>query len=250
MTQQDRHSRADGGPDAAGERVVLFDMDGVLIEGRGTDGIVHELALDDALADRGLDPDAETRALLSGYEYDTDFALGCAQLGVDPVGFYDEREQYSVQHSIDRLDADSRTPYADVDALDDIASRFTVGLVSNNYDAVVEFVVDRHGFDAFDHHRGRAPGVRGFYRRKPDPHYLLDALEALGATDGLYVGDRGTDVLAATRAGLDAAFVERPHADGERLPVDPEIRVDSLSALAEHLRDGRWPSRPARTAER
>jgi HAD superfamily hydrolase (TIGR01549 family) len=241
VSSPDRHSRADsGGEDDGPQCVVLFDMDGVLVEGRGTDGVVHELALADALADRGLDPDAETRALLSGYEYDTDFVAGCARLGVDPVAFYDRREQYSVRRSIDRLDAGSRTPYDDVGVLADIAERYPVGLVSNNYDAVVEFVVDRHGFDALDHHQGREPGVRGFYRRKPDPHYLLDALEALGATEGLYVGDRGTDVLAATRAGLDAGFVDRPHNEGVGLPVEPALRADSLANLAEQLAASRW----------
>jgi HAD superfamily hydrolase (TIGR01549 family) len=229
--------------------VVLFDMDGVLIEGRGTDGVVHELALDDALADRGLDPDAETRALLSGYEYDSDFALGCTRLGIDPVAFYGLREQYSAQRAIDRLDAGSRTPYSDVSVLADLAAQYTLGLVSNNYDAVVEFVADRHALDVFDHLGGRDPGVRGFYRRKPDPHYLLDALDALGATDGLYVGDRATDVLAATRAGLDAVFVERPHNDDEDLPVSPTLVVDSLTDLADRLDDGGWPSGSARATE-
>lgn len=247
MTTSDRQSDPEGTDPE--RHVVLFDMDGVLIEGRGTDGVVHELALDDALADRGLDPDAETRALLSGYEYDTDFTLGCRRLGIDPVAFYGLREQYSEQRAIDRLDAGSRTPYADVRVLDDIASHYTVGLVSNNYDAVVEFVVDRHALDVFEHYRGRDPGVRGFYRRKPDPHYLLDAMEALGAAGGLYVGDRRTDVLAATRAGLDAAFVERPHNDAATLPVEPAIRADSLSDLAAQLRGGRWPFRPAQETE-
>jgi HAD superfamily hydrolase (TIGR01549 family) len=242
----DGHSRADTGPSDDSEaprRVVLFDMDGVLIEGRGTDAAVHDRALEDALAERALDPDAETRALLSGYEYDTDFALGCARLGVDPVEFYDLRERYSAQRAIDRLDAGSRTPYADVDVLVDLADRYSLGLVSNNYDAVVRFVVERHGLDAFDHFRGRSPGVRGFYRRKPDPHYLLDAMEAMGGTEGLYVGDRGTDVLAATRAGLDAAFVRRSHNEAADPPVSPAIETDSLSDLADQLRDYRWPAR-------
>jgi HAD superfamily hydrolase (TIGR01549 family) len=229
--------------------VVLFDMDGVLIEGRGTDGVVHDLALDDALAERDLDPDAESRALLSGYEYDTDFALGCARLGVDPIAFYGLRERYSTQRAIDRLDAGSRTPYPDVSVLADLAEQYTLGLVSNNYDAVVQFVVDRHALDVFDHHGGREPGVRGFYRRKPDPHYLLDALDALGATDGLYVGDRATDVLAATRAGLDSVFVERPYADDEDLPVSPTLVVDSLTDLVDRLGDDRWPSRTAPATE-
>lgn len=219
-----------GGP------VVLFDMDGVLIEGRGTDGSVHERALDDALTDRGLGPDAETRTLLSGYEYDTEFAAGCARLGVDPITFYELREQYSAQRTIDRLDAELRTPYADVSALADLAGQYPLGVVSNNYDTVVRFVVDRYGLDMFDHASGRATGVRGFYRRKPDPHYLLDAMEALGGNGGIYVGDRGTDVLAATRAGLDAAFLERPHNEAADLPVEPTVVVDSLTDLAEWLR--------------
>lgn len=250
MSPSDRHSGGDSaGEDTEPRRVVLFDMDGVLIEGRGTDGGVHEAALEDALSDRSLDPDSATRGLLSGYEYDTDFATGCNRLGVDPVAFYDRREQYSVERSIDRLDAGSRTPYDDVGVLADLAERYTLGLVSNNYDAVVKFVVDRHDFDVFEHARGRAPGVRGFYRRKPDPHYLLDAMEAVAGTDGLYVGDRATDVLAATRAGLDAAFIERPHNDGDSLPVSPAIRADSLAALVARLVESEWPSRTSRATE-
>jgi len=218
-----------------GRRVVLFDMDGVLIQGRGTDAVVHERALDDALAERGLDPDTETRRLLSGYEYDAEFAGGCARLGVDPITFYELREQYSAQRTVDRLDAEARTPYPDVSALADLAGQYPLGVVSNNYDTVVRFVVDRYGLDVFDHVSGRATGVRGFYRRKPDPHYLLDAMDALGGTDGLYVGDRGTDVLAAARAGIDAAFLERPHNESADLPVEPTVVVDSLTALVEWL---------------
>jgi HAD superfamily hydrolase (TIGR01549 family) len=246
VSQSDRQSDVDTGhgDDATRQRrVVLFDMDGVLVEGRGTDAVVHDRALDDALAAWDLDPDAETRALLSGYEYDTDFARGCARLGVDPVAFYGLREQHGARRATDRLDAGSRTPYADVQVLAELAERYALGLVSNNYDAVVQFVVDHHGLDAFDHWRGRDPGVRGFYRRKPDPHHLLEAMEALDGTAGIYVGDRETDVLAATRAGLDAAFVRRPYNEADDLAVTPAIETDSLTDLAEQLRDYRWPSR-------
>lgn len=240
MSPPSRHSDTDSGPRESLEAensVILFDMDGILIEGRGTDAVVHERALDDALNDRGLNPNAETRALLSGYEYDTDFALGCTQLGVDPIAFYDLRERYGARHAIDLLDAGSRTLYDDVRALADLADRYPLGVVSNNYDTVVQFVVDRYGLDMFDYRRGRATGVRGFYRRKPDPHYLLNAMDALGGTTGIYVGDRATDVLAATRAGLDAAFIRRPHNDGTDLPVSPAIEADSLTDLIDQLHD-------------
>jgi HAD superfamily hydrolase (TIGR01549 family) len=218
-----------------GDPVILFDMDGVLLEGRGTDAAVHDRALDDALAERGLDPDPGARSLLAGYEYDTDFVRGCDRLGIDPVAFYDLRERHGVRRVLDRLESGTRRPPDDIDAIDALAERYTLGVVSNNYDEVVRFVTDHYGLDAFSYVRGRETGVRGFYRRKPDPHYLLEALDALGRREALYVGDRGTDLIAATRAGLDAAFVDRPHNEGTTLPVEPTVRVDSLTGLEARL---------------
>ena len=217
---------------ADSDRVMLFDMDGVVLQGHGTDSSVHDTALDDALREYELDPGDETKALLAGYEYDTDFVIGCRRLGIDPVAFYGERERHSAQRAIERLEAGARTVYPGVSALPDLADRYDLGLVSNNYDAVARFVVDHHGLDSFAHIRGRDTGVRGFYRRKPNPAYLIDAIDDLGGDSGIYVGDRPTDVLAATRAGLDAAFVRRDHNTDASLPVEPTYVVDSLSAIA------------------
>lgn len=220
---------------AADRRLVLFDMDGVVLEGHGTDAVVHDRALDDAIADFGLDVDDDTHALLAGYEYDTDFVRGCDRLGIDPVDFYYRRERHSASHAIDRLDAGHRTLYPDSDALAALAEDYALGLISNNYDAVVEFVVDHYGLDSFEYVRGRDPGVDGFYRRKPSPHYLLGCRDALGGTDGVYVGDRETDVLAARRAGLDAVFIRRAHNSDASLSLDPTAEIDSLSELSSVL---------------
>lgn len=217
------------------DRLVLFDMDGVLLEGHGTDAIVHERALDDALDERGLTADAETRSLLEGYEYDTEFALGCKRLGVDPVALFRLREQCGAKRAIARLEGGERGLYPDVAALPELAERHELGIVSNNYDSVVEFVVDHHDLDLFAHLRGRDVGVRGFYQRKPNPHYLLDAVAALGATDGIYVGDRATDVTAATRAGLDGVFIRRLHNGEVPLPVEAVAEIESLAELSERF---------------
>ena len=219
-----------------GRVAVLFDMDGVLLKGRGTDASVHDRALDDALAERDLDPDAETRALLAGHEYDVEFVRGCRRLDVDPVAFYGLRERHGARLAIDRLAVGSRTLY-DVSSLGELAERYPLGVVSNNYQDVVRFVIDHHRLDAFDHVRGRATGVDGFYNRKPNPHYLLEAMNELDAADGLYVGDRTTDVLAATRAGLESVFVERPYNEDAALPVEPTLRVESIADLVERLTD-------------
>lgn len=218
----------------AEQTAILFDMDGVLLTGRETDGSVHDRALEDALAERDLSPNSETQSLLAGYEYDVDFVRGCRRLDVDPVSFYRLREQNSAQQTIDHLVGGSRTLH-DVGALQKLADRYPLGVVSNNYHDVVRFVVEHYDLDIFDHVCGRAPGVRGFYHRKPNPHNLLESMAELSATNGVYVGDRETDVLAATRAGLNAVFVDRQHNEYETLSTEPAMRVGSLSKLVEQL---------------
>lgn len=217
------------------DQLLLFDMDGVVLEGHGTDPAVHDRALDDAIAEADLTVDDDTRSLLAGYEYDTEFVQGCNRLGIDPVAFYGRREHYSTERVLDRLAAGHRSLYPDSEAIETLADDYALGLVSNNYDAVAAFVVDHYGLDSFEYVRGRDPGVDGFYRRKPNPHYLLAGREALGGSDGLYVGDRATDVMAATRAGLDAIFLRRAHNRDVSLSVDPFAEIDSLTALGDLL---------------
>ncbi|QGX93543.1 HAD family hydrolase [Haloplanus rallus] len=213
------------------DRALLFDMDGVLIEGRGADDVVHEHARDDTLAEYGIDPPERHRAPLGNYEYTDAFVEACRAVGVDPVDFYAARERHSARRIVERLRAGERGLYPDVDALDRVADGRPLGVVSNNYDPAVEFVVDHHGLDAFSFVRGRDPGVDGFRRRKPDPHYLHEALDALDAETGYYVGDRETDVVAAERAGLDGVFVRRDHNADATLRVDPTHEIESLTEL-------------------
>lgn len=223
--------------------VVLFDMDGVLLAGRGAEAAVHDRALVDVLSDHGLvaDIDPDTWELLAGHGYDTEFVDGCRRLGVDPVALFGRRERHAARRSVERLAAGCRTPYDDVAALVDLADRYTLGVVSNNYDRVVRFVVDHHDLGPFAHVRGRAPGVQGFFGRKPSPALLLDARDSLempggpGGPAGFYVGDRGTDLTAATRAGLAGVLVRRPHNEDLTPPVEPALVVDSLTDLPARL---------------
>lgn len=227
---------ADAVVDSAGqsdvtEPVVLFDMDGVILRGRGTDDAVHGRALEDVLYGRGLDPERDLRLALEGYEYTDAFADAAETLGLDPAALFAERERRSARRTNERLAAGARGLYPDVDALERIADHATVGLVSNNYHPTVAFVVDHFGLHEFAYVRGRDLGVEGFRRRKPEPHYLNEALAALGASTGYYVGDRRTDLVAAERAGLDGVFLRRSHNVDERIDVPVAAELDSLAEL-------------------
>ena len=213
------------------DKAVLFDMDGVILEGRGTDPVVHERARDDVLADRGLTVPDDHYDALGSDGYDEAFRAACERVGVDAPTLFREREARSTKRSIARLAAGNRGLYPDVEAIDHLADHATVGLVSNNYHPTVEFVVDHFRLSAFGVARGRDLGPDGYRRRKPDPHYLNEALETLGVSTGLYVGDRETDVLAAERAGLESVFIRRAHNTAADLDVEPTVEIESLDEL-------------------
>ncbi|WP_138005427.1 HAD family hydrolase [Halalkalirubrum salinum] len=210
---------------------VLFDMDGVILKGRGSDPDIHTEALLETIVDYEIDPPASVLAALDTYEYTDEFIDACEVIDVDPVAFYADREAASAKFAIERLRAGERGLYPDVEALESIAETATVALVSNNYHPTVTFVAEHFGLDLFSFVRGRDLGVEGFTRRKPEPDYLLEALDALCVSAGYYVGDRETDVIAARRAGLKPVFLRRSHNEDVELGAKPAVEIDSLDEL-------------------
>jgi HAD superfamily hydrolase (TIGR01549 family) len=213
------------------EPLVLFDMDGVLITGRGSDPAVHARAMEDVASAWDLEIPPDLREPLAAYPYSTALEAACAALGVDAARFFDAREARSAARIAARVAAGRRPLYDDVDVLEPLSEMATLGVVSNNYDPAVTAVVDHHGLDAFTHTRGRDVGLVGFRRRKPDPHYLAEAMDALGHTSGVYVGDRQTDVEAAQAAGLTAVYLRRSHNRATSLRVAPDVELDGLGRL-------------------
>ena len=216
---------------ATGDPVVLFDMDGVLLTGRGSDPAVHVRAMEDVAAAWDLQVPAALREPLSQYPYTPELETACETLGVDPARFFDAREHRSAARIVERITAGERPLYDDVTALEALSATATLGVVSNNYDPAVTAAMAHHGLDVVATARGRDIGLDGFRRRKPDPHYLRETLQTLGVSGGLYVGDRQTDVEAAQAAGLAAVYLRRAHNRDRPLRVTPEWTVDSLAEL-------------------
>ncbi|WP_226481090.1 HAD family hydrolase [Natrinema amylolyticum] len=208
---------------------VLFDMDGVILEGPRTDPQVYADAADAALADLGAEPTPNQRRDFNDHDRER-IREHCRALGVDPARFWELKETYASSGTHDRLRSGERGTYDDIDAIRDLGERTTIGLVTNNRHETAEFVADYVGFD-FDVVRGRDPTFEGYERRKPDPYYIDDVLDRLGVTDGLYVGDSPKDVTAGRAAGLETAFLRRPHNRDLERPPNATHELESLTEL-------------------
>lgn len=236
---------------------ILFDMDGIVLEGPRTAPQVYDDAADAALAQLGAEPTPEQRRALRGQDIAA-IREHCAALDLDPAQFWKLKERYASEGTHERLRSGERGLYDDLDAIRALAARAgtPVGLVTNNRHETAEFVADFVDI-SFDVVRGRDPTIEGYQRRKPDPYYLADALTRLGdamdpdrarADDtgtgtgvgvgtgdqrGLYIGDSPKDVVAGTEIGLETAYIRRPHNRDRDCPADATYDLESLTELLE-----------------
>ncbi|SEW21792.1 HAD family hydrolase [Natrinema salifodinae] len=208
---------------------VLFDMDGIILDGPRTDPQVYADAGDAALAELGADPTPAQRRDFRRHDYER-IRAHCADLGIDPARFWELKETYASNGTHDRLRSGERGTYDDIDAIHELGDRTSIGLVTNNRHETAEFVADHFGFD-FAVVRGRDPTFEGYERRKPAPYYIEDALDTLGVSEGLYVGDSAKDVTAGRAAGLETAYVRRPHNRDRDRPAGATYELESLIEL-------------------
>ena len=209
---------------------VLFDNDGVLVEPPA-----HETAVEatrEAFEAVGVrDPDqAHVDDIVRGTTVERLREM-CAVYDVDVEAFWRARERLDERSQFEKFESGSRALYDDVRSVTNLDR--PRGVVSNNHHSTVAFVLDFFGLrHAFDTYHGREKSVESLDLKKPNTHYLDRALAELGAESALYVGDSESDVRAAHRAGLDSAFVRRPHCRDTTLSVAPTHEIDSLRELA------------------
>ena len=220
-------------------RVVVFDMDGVLLEGASlhlhTGRPAEREATAHALAELGIrDPDP---AFLDANELGSyeNLVRSVAEFGVDvdPAAVWPIRERKLSAIELEALSTGERPFYPDTGVIGDLAAETAgVGIASNARHRTVRGVVAHAGWD------GAVPAIRGqrfdpddWYRHKPEPDYVEDVLDGLGTQDGLYVGDSESDVVVARRVGLESVFVRRPHNRDRDLEVRPDHEIEDLAEL-------------------
>ena len=212
---------------------VVFDNDGVLTH--LTDWDLIRGAIRETFAEFGVDPhDEHVEDALRG-EPERLYWLADHH-GFDPDRFWARREAHAAAAQRDAMVSGNKPLYDDCAVLPQLRARhdLPLGVVSNNQHETIQHVLEVHGVaELFDTAYGREPTFDGARRKKPDPHYLNRALADLDVEPAttLYVGDSDSDVLAAHNAGVDSAFLRRPHRHGYDLDVEPTHEITSLREL-------------------
>lgn len=210
---------------------VVFDMDGVLVEPSDLDALAG--AARAAFDAAGVaDPPAEhVESMVVGVTVERLRAV-CRAHDLDPATFWRTRDATAARTQVRAALDGGKRPYDDVDALADLDVPLAV--VSSNQQATVDFLLAHYGLAGhFEVAYGRTPTVEDLRRKKPDPHFPERATAALDADRALFVGDSESDVRAAHAAGLDAAFVRRPHRADVDLTATPDHEVTSLATLVD-----------------
>ncbi|WP_436931313.1 HAD family hydrolase [Halosimplex halobium] len=208
---------------------VVFDNDGVLV-GRTRFDVLRE-ATGETFAQLGVsDPDPDHVEDMTIGATPQQVNAVCDTYGFEPEEFWRTRDGTVSGAQQDEARAGRKTPYGDIDTLANLD--VATGIVSSNQQETVDFLLDHFDLGGhFDTAYGREATVESLTLRKPNPHYIERALADLDADSALYVGDNESDIEAAHNAGIDSAFIRRPHRSDWDLNVWPTWDIDSLDRL-------------------
>ena len=212
---------------------VVFDNDGVLVGRTSYD--VLEQAIEDTFEQFDVtDPDPDhVEGMTIGATPDSVTTV-CDRYGLDPSEFFAARDRTLTRAQQIEIRTGRKDLYDDIHELRDLD--VPMGVVSSNQQATVDFALEHLGVaDLFDTAYGREPTIESLRRRKPNSHYIDRTIADIGCDPDsvLFVGDNESDVLAAENAGIDSAFIRRPHRRDWDLNVWPTWEIDGLGDLHE-----------------
>jgi len=208
---------------------VVFDNDGVLV-GRTSFDVLRDATLETFSLFDVTDPDPDHVDDMTIGATPSQVDIVCDIYDMDPDIFWRTRDRRLSLAQQEEARAGRKTPYGDIDELHDLD--VSMGVVSSNQQETVDFLLDH--FDVRDHFGtayGREATIESLDRRKPNSHYIDRALDDLDAESALFVGDNESDIRAAENAGIDSAFIRRPHRRNWDLNVWPTWDIQSLEDL-------------------
>jgi len=216
---------------------LLIDHDGVLVKFTAREKL--SWAARQAFREMGVeDPDDDAVETLAISVSPAELHTVSDRYDLDPEQLWQNRDRYISEALLESTRNGGKEPFDDVRALS--ALDVPIGIVSNNQQRIVEFVMDYHDLsERFETIHARNPTIESLDRKKPAPTYLQWAIEEMGITNPLYVGDKETDIMAGQRAKLDVALIRRSHNADTVFDHEPTYDVDSLDEVVTILQNSR-----------
>ena len=202
-------------PDLHPMKALLLDMDGVLVDVRGS---FRRAIAETVLHFTGAEPApgaVQAKKDQGGFNNDWVLSQSLIRDAGHAVDFEDVKAHFNGVYRGDDFDGLIATEPAAIqtETLEELAGRYRLALVTGRPEADAEWTLRRFGWDAL------VPIVVGMGRQagreKPDPYGLELALAELDVqpADAAFAGDTVDDMAAATAAGCAAVGVVPPGHD-------------------------------------
>jgi len=202
---------------------VIFDLDGVLLDSE-TNLDWLDRALKRALKELGVPVNRENIQLLypGGLR---EFETAVEDFKAPPEKIWKVRDKHYVEEKLKMIEIGDLKPFPDVKDLEKLQEKYTLGVISNSPDAVVDKFVRSYDLtNLFSAWVGRESNLDSLKKIKPDPSLFFTIRDRVGDGQFWYVGDREVDRLFAENTGMDFLHLTR---DSEG--------YESLTDLVEYL---------------
>lgn len=211
---------------------MVFDMDGVLLDSLSSDEWKWD-AVKKVIRSKGVEADKLDETTLGAVLGDQGYKeciKACNNLGLSPKKVWTEIAQETTLQRREKISSGDITLYDNVKTLVETLHQedIKMGVISNAPEGAVKATMDEFDLKRYMHFY---MGVRSFedlQARKPNPNHLEIAKIEIKRSPMVYVGDTESDVIAANRADLKSAWINRNNVESD---VQPDYVIEDIQDL-------------------
>jgi len=202
---------------------IIFDLDGVLLDSEG-DLEWLDQAIRKALKEIGAPVTRENIEKLYPGGLNN-FRDSVRNFPLPHEEAWQIRDKYYVSEKLKMMEEGKLKPFSDVEQLYKLKKSYSLGVISNSPDVIVDRFVKYYEFeDLFQAWVGRGSELADLEKIKPSTHFFRKIRAEMGRGKYIYIGDRKSDEEFARNSGMEFIYLTR---DGKGF--------DNLIDLVSHL---------------